>query len=128
MFDHLSIGVTHLARSISFYDACLKPLGLVRLWDNERAAGYGPVGFEGEAPFALIEFDSQRIVPSLGMHIALSARTRLAVDCFYKEALSAGGIDEGAPGIREHYNSGYYACFVRDPDGYRLEAVLHESL
>jgi hypothetical protein len=42
--------------------------------------------------------------------------------------VGTGGTDEGPPGIRENYHPGYYAAFVRDPDGYRLEAVLHERL
>ena len=53
--------------------------------------------------------------------------SREAVDAFHAAALRAGGIDEGAPGLRPPYGAGYYAAFVRDPDGYRIEAVFHEN-
>jgi catechol 2,3-dioxygenase-like lactoylglutathione lyase family enzyme len=125
MFDHLSLGVAELERAITFYDACLAPLGFVRLFRTARAAGYGPPGFSGEAPFAVIQ-QAGPIQPEDGLHLAFAAPTRAAVDGFYAAALMAGGTDEGAPGIRAHYDSGYYAAFIRDPDGHRLEAVRHE--
>ena len=127
VFDHVSIGVENLDRAAEFYDACLAPLGYVRLWRRARAVGYGPEGYEAEAPFALVECGSDAKAPGRGAHIALVARTREAVDLFHAAALSKGGSDDGAPGVREHYDPGYYAAFVRDPDGHRLEAVLHES-
>ncbi len=64
--------------------------------------------------------------PVAGFHLAFIAASREAVDAFHAAALRHGGLDEGPPGIREHYDPGYYAAFVRDPDGHRLEAVLHE--
>ena len=126
MFDHLSLGVADVDRSVAFYDAALAPLGYVSLWRNPRNAGYGPPGFTGEAPFAILAAGPD--APSSGerFHLAFVAPDRQAVDRFHAAALSAGGADEGAPGIREHYDSGYYAAFVRDPDGHRLEAVVHE--
>ena len=60
-----------------------------------------------------------------GQHIAFRAGNRAAVDAFYREALAAGGTDNGAPGLRPHYHPSYYAAFVLDPDGHRLEAVCH---
>lgn len=126
MFDHLSLGVENLDRSAAFYDAALAPLGYVRLWRNARAAGYGPQGFEGEAPFAILEAMPAAGPPGQRFHLAFTAPSRDAVDRFHAAALAAGGVDEGAPGIRENYDPGYYAAFVRDLDGHRLEAVLHE--
>ncbi len=125
VFDHLSVGVSDLERALHFYDASLAPLGLVRLFRTTRAAGYGPAGFTGEAPFAVIQQEDPT-KPESGLHLAFAAPTRAAVDAFFAAALSAGGSDDGAPGIREHYDAGYYAAFVRDPDGHRLEAVRHE--
>jgi catechol 2,3-dioxygenase-like lactoylglutathione lyase family enzyme len=124
VFDHLSIGVSDLDRSVAFYDAALAPLGLVRLFRSPRAAGYGPEGFAGEAPFALVA--AAEVGPMRGLHVAFIATTRAAVDAFHAAALAHAGTDDGAPGIRSHYDPGYYAAFVRDPDGHRLEAVLHE--
>jgi catechol 2,3-dioxygenase-like lactoylglutathione lyase family enzyme len=128
MFDHLSLGVRDLDRSVALYEAALAPLGVVRLWRTERAAGFGPPGFDGEAPFALVV--PRDGAPGLGtaFHLAFSAPNRQAVGAFHGAAVAAGATDEGAPGIREHYNPGYFAAFVRDPDGHRLEAVRHEPL
>ena len=126
MFDHLSVGVENLDRAAAFYDAALAPLGYVRLSRNARSVCYGPQGFLGEAPFAIIELGAEAKPPAPGFHLAFVASNREAVDRFHAAALSAGGVDEGQPGIRENYDPGYYAAFVRDPDGHRLEAVLHE--
>ncbi len=126
MFDHLSIGVRNLDRAAAFYDASLAPLGYERLWRTARGVGYGPEGFEGEAPFAIVETGSEARPPDPAFHIAFVAPSRQAVDGFHRAALSAGGVDEGRPGIRDNYDPGYYAAFVRDLDGHRVEAVLHE--
>ncbi len=127
LFDHISVGVVDLERSTEFYDAALAPLGLVQLWRNARAAGYGPEGFEGEAPFAVIQFGDGAKPPAPGFHLAFIAKTRDAVDSFHAAGIRAGGVDDGPPGIRENYDPGYYAAFVCDPDGHRIEAVLHEG-
>jgi catechol 2,3-dioxygenase-like lactoylglutathione lyase family enzyme len=126
VFDHVSVGVEELERAASFYDACLAPLGYVRLWRSARSVGYGPEGYEAEAPFAIVAAGPDTKPPGRGFHVAFVARSRGAVDRFHAEALRTGGVDEGPPGIRENYEPGYYAAFVRDPDGHRLEAVLHE--
>jgi catechol 2,3-dioxygenase-like lactoylglutathione lyase family enzyme len=126
MFDHISLGVADLDRAAAFYDAALAALGYVRLWRNARSVGYGPEGFVGEAPLAILQAGPDARAPGTGFHLALVARSREAVDRFHAAAIAAGGTDEGAPGIRENYDPGYYAAFVRDLDGHRLEAVLHE--
>ncbi len=126
MFDHVSLGVRDLERSATFYDAVLAALGYVRLSGNARSACYGPPGFEGEAPFAIIAFGADATVPEPGLHVAFAAADRAAVAAFHNAALATGGADDGPPGVREHYDPGYYAAFVLDPDGHRLEAVVHE--
>lgn len=88
--------------------------------------GYGPSGFTGEAPFAIIAMGDDEVLPSPGFHLAFIAPDREAVERFHAAALAHGGTDDGLPGIREHYDPGYFAAFVRDPEGYRLEAVVHE--
>ena len=128
MFDHISLGVADLERAVTFYDAALAALGYTRLWRSGRAAGYGPAGFTGEAPLAIIAFGDEARAPELGLHLALRAADRGAIDAFYAAAITSGGVDDGPPGIRMHYNPGYYAAFVIDPDGHRLEAVVHEPV
>jgi catechol 2,3-dioxygenase-like lactoylglutathione lyase family enzyme len=108
VFDHISIGVTDLDRSVRFYDATLGALGYVRLWLTPRAAGYGLAGFEGEAPFALIAF-ADEAAPMVGLHLAFSASNREAVSAFHAAALASGGCCDGPPGIRENYDPGYYS-------------------
>lgn len=126
MFDHLSIGVENLELSAVFYDASLGPLGYVRLSQNARSVCYGPKGCTGEAPFAIIASGADAKPPDPRFHLAFVAPSREAVDRFHAAALRAGGVDEGPPGIRQSYDPGYYAAFVGDLDGHRLEAVLHE--
>jgi catechol 2,3-dioxygenase-like lactoylglutathione lyase family enzyme len=125
MLHHLSLGVTDVARAARFYDAALAPLGYVRVWSDLRpgetrqAVGYGEPG--GGDRLALKQVDT--VTPCAGTHLAFGASSRAAVDAFHAAALAAGGIDEGAPGLRVHYGPDYYAAFVLDPDGHRLEAV-----
>jgi catechol 2,3-dioxygenase-like lactoylglutathione lyase family enzyme len=119
MFDHVSIGVADIARSKKFYDAALKPLGFSRLSDGETSLGYGEksvaLWLGATAKPVKADMDS-------GLHFCLSAKDRPAVDAFHAAALKAGGKDNGKPGVRADYGSKYYAAFVVDPDGYRIEA------
>ncbi len=125
MLDHVSFGVSDLARAAGFYDAALAGLGLVRLFSKERGIGYGPPGAKDEG-FAILAAGAGARAPGEGCHVAFGARSRAEVDAFHAAALRMGGLDEGGPGLRPHYGEGYYAAFVRDLDGYRIEAVCHE--
>ena len=127
MYDHLSIGVREIERARAFYDAVLEPLGYVRSAQNWRSACYGPPAFTGEAPFAIIAHGDDARPSGPGCHVAFAAPDRAAVDAFYAAALRLGGRDDGPPGVRLNYDPGYYAAFVWDPDGNRLEAVVHEA-
>lgn len=125
---HLSLGVTDLPRSVRFYDAVLAPLGLVRVWSDLRpgepgqAVGYGVAG--GGDVLALKERPGERVATGAGFHLALAAPSRAAVHDFHAAALAHGGRDVGPPGPRPAYGPHYYAAFVLDPDGHRLEAVI----
>jgi catechol 2,3-dioxygenase-like lactoylglutathione lyase family enzyme len=121
MLGHLSFGVADLARAIAFYDAALAPLGYVRVWTSETQAGYGLPG--GGDKLALKLQPGPVVAPGPGFHLAFDAPSRASVDRFHAAALAAGGADEGGPGPRPHYGATYYAAFVRDPDGHKLEAV-----
>jgi catechol 2,3-dioxygenase-like lactoylglutathione lyase family enzyme len=121
MLGHLSFGIADLPRAIRFYDAALAPLGYVRVWNSEGQVGYGVPG--GNDKLALKLQSAPVVPPGPGFHLALVAPSHEAVDRFHAEALRHGGSDEGAPGPRPHYGATYYAAFVRDPDGHKLEAV-----
>ena len=123
MLDHVSLGVSELQRAMRFYDAVMAALGAVRVWTREGGAGYGSPG--GDEKLALFVTDGA--MPSPGMHLAFSARNEEAVRAFPGAALASGGTDDGAPGPRPRYGPGYFAAFVLDPDGHRLEAVFHSA-
>jgi len=119
MFDHVSVGVADIVRSRAFYDAALAPLGLKRLYADDGSLGYGQsaVGlWVGAATAPVLENNAS------GLHFCFVAPSRASVDAFHAAALAQGGRDNGAPGLRESYGPNYYAAFVIDPDGYRLEA------
>jgi catechol 2,3-dioxygenase-like lactoylglutathione lyase family enzyme len=119
MLDHVSIGVRDLARAKRFYDAALEPLQYSCLSQSSDALGYGDKCIEFWVLLA------ERPVPeeaNSGLHFCFRALTRTGVDKFHTNALGAGGRDNGAPGLRSDYGPKYYAAFVADPDGYRIEA------
>ena len=125
MIDHISFGVTDFTRSTAFYDQALAPLGVSRLFDvpKEQSGGVKATGYGDTHPWFWL---SEENAASGMMHIAFQAKSRTEVDAFHAAALLADGMDNGPPGLRPHYHSGYYAAFVLDPDGHNIEAVCHE--
>lgn len=119
MLDHVSIGVRDLAKAKTFYDACLRPLGYSCLSESKTSLGYGKdaVAYWIGASASPVLAD-----PQSGLHFCFTAPTRKSVDVFHKAATAAGGRDNGKPGLRADYGANYYAAFVIDPDGYRIEA------
>jgi len=120
MIDHVSIAVRDLAACAQFYETVLAALGYSRL-----VARAGTVGFGKRYPeFWLNERRAMTPVDAdSGAHICLRAPDAKAVDAFHGVALQTGGTSDGAPGPRPEYSAGYYAAFVRDPEGNRIEAV-----
>lgn len=121
MLGHVSFGVADLERAAAFYDAVLAPLGCVRVWSHAKGAGFGPPG--GGDKLALFPQGIPIIPPGPGFHLAFEAPDPAAVDAFHAAALALGAADRGAPGLRPHYGATYYAAFIADLDGYRLEAA-----
>lgn len=119
MLNHVSIGVRDIARTKKFYDAALKPLGYTCLSEGETSLGYGTksVAFWISASDKPVPADAKS-----GLHFCFDAPNRKSVDAFYAGAMKAGGRDNGKPGVRADYDANYYAAFVVDPDGYRIEA------
>lgn len=116
MYDHIGLKVKDAAASVRFYTAALKPLGHE---PDESGSGFGP---PGEPALWLYEDASSKA----GVHVALKAKDRAAVDGFHKAGLKAGGSDNGKPGLRTDYAPNYYAAFLIDPDGNNVEAVCME--
>jgi catechol 2,3-dioxygenase-like lactoylglutathione lyase family enzyme len=124
MLDHISLGVTDLELSRRFYDAALRPLGIVRILDfSGRGSDYGSMAAPLGVEFTITA--EQEVPPAPGTHVCFRAPDREAVRTFHAAALRAGGHDDGGPGLRELYHPDYYAAFVLDPDGHRIEAVCH---
>ena len=126
MLDHVSLGVTDIERSRRFYDAILRPLGLVRIVDfgDSRGSDYGAAPGSLGVEFTITR-EAEVRTPIPGAHVCFRAPDRAAVDAFHAAALACGGRDDGAPGLRPNYHADYYGAFVLDPDGYRIEAVCH---
>lgn len=120
MLHHLSLGVRDLERAGRFYDAVLAALGYRRVFEDDTAIGYGLV--EDEDVLCL-KLRDDAVAPGPGFHLALTATSRDAVDRFHHAALATGGQDNGPAGLRPDYGERYYAAFVIDPDGHRIEAV-----
>jgi catechol 2,3-dioxygenase-like lactoylglutathione lyase family enzyme len=124
MLDHMGFGVSDFARSRSFYEQALAPLGIAIVMEvtPEQTGGHAAAGFgKDRKPFFWIA----RGDVSANVHVAFAADSRAAVDAFHRAALAAGGRDNGAPGLRPHYHPNYYGAFVLDPDGHNVEAVCH---
>ena len=120
MIDHVSVGVRDLDRAARFYEAALAPPGLSRLVTRPATIGFGK-----SYPEFWINWRAgmAEVAPESGVHVCLRARSAAEVDAFHAAALNSGGRSDGAPGLRPHDRVKYYAAFVIDPDGNRIEAV-----
>lgn len=121
MLGHISFGVSNLSQSIAFYDATMKALGYACVFTSSTLAGYGLPGTTNDR-LLLIQKPKPIVPPGAGFHLAFAAPSQEAVDRFHIAALQNGGTDEGPPGPRPQYGQNYYAAFVLDPDGHKLEA------
>jgi len=117
MIDHVGFRCADIKASAKFYEACLAPLGFGKVVEHGDTVAFG-----AQFPqFWLIPGP-----PTERVHVALMAGDRAAVDAFHAAGLAAGGRENGAPGLREHYAPTYYAAFLFDPDGNNIEAVCHK--
>ena len=119
MIDHVSIPVRDLVRSAALYERLLAHLELTRLVNRPATVGFG----KRYPEFWLNRRPALATGEDTGLHVCLRAESTAAVEAFHAAALAAGGVSDGAPGARPEYSAGYYAAFVRDPEGNRIEAV-----
>jgi catechol 2,3-dioxygenase-like lactoylglutathione lyase family enzyme len=120
MIDHISIGVSDLERSSRFYELTLAPLGLAKVVTRPATIGFGKAYPEF---WINLRPNMTPVAADSGNHVCLRAKSTGDVDAFHEAALKAGGVSDGAPGYRPHERVRYYAAFIRDPDGNRVEAV-----
>jgi len=122
MLSYVTVGTNDLARAMRFYDAVLPCLGFERRYHDSREAGYGPPAPAPIRFWVNIPFDNRPATVGNGAMPAFNAPNPAAVAAFHAAGLAAGGTDEGAPGLRP-YGPGFYACYLRDPDGNKISAV-----
>lgn len=127
ILGHISIGVRNIDISETFYTAVFAALGLKRIYKSAPGSnGLPTLGYGPEPDHEIVnifEYGDEARPPGKGCHIAFNATTRRAVEDFHEAAGRSGGSSNGSPGVREHYGANYFAAFVVDPDGWRLEAV-----
>jgi catechol 2,3-dioxygenase-like lactoylglutathione lyase family enzyme len=126
IIDHITLTVSDYARSKTFYEKALAPLGIKVLRDFGQVCGFDrdkPELWLGVGPTTFQKAEQLKAITPT--HVAFAATSRAEVDAFHRTALEAGGKDYGAPGVRAHYHPNYYGAFVLDPDGHDIEAVFH---
>ncbi len=120
MIDHISVPVRDLKAAASFYHAVLGTLGFTRLETRPATVGFGKKYPEF---WINLRGDLQAMPAGSGAHVCFRARSTELIDAFHAAGLAAGGSSDGTPGLRPQHGEGYYAAFIRDPDGNRIEAV-----
>ncbi len=125
IINHVSIAVSNADTSLAFYDKVLATMGAKRILEHPGAVAYGkmfPEFWVHPQPF-----DGGEAEVANGVHFSFFADSQAQVRAFYEAALAAGGSDDGAPGPRPDYGKPYFGCFVRDPDGHKLEATFWDE-
>ena len=117
MIDHVSVAVRDIALATRFYEMLLATIGITKLEARPATVGFGK-----KYPEFWVNLRAETITAG-GAHICFRASTTDMVDAFHAAALVAGGASDGAPGLRPQHGEGYYAAFIRDPDGNRIEVV-----
>ena len=127
MFSYISLGTSDIARTIRFYDAALAPLGHQRVVEYNPDGTSATWGLDDPGPHLWVTepFDGQPATIGNGTMVSFLAESQAAVDAFHAAALAHGGTDAGAPGPRPQYGVHFYAAYVRDPDGNKLNAVCY---
>ncbi len=125
ILNHVSIAVSNVEKSLPFYDAVLGTVGAVRIMEHPGAVAYGK--FFPEFWVHPEAFDGGQAETANGVHFSFNAISKEQVQAFYDAAMANGGTDDGAPGPRPDYGKPYFGCFVKDPDGHKLEATFWDE-
>jgi catechol 2,3-dioxygenase-like lactoylglutathione lyase family enzyme len=126
--DHVSVTVRDLEKAAGFYDAVFGALGLEKVYAREDAVGYGTRNRPGDDDHTYLSvYESPAASADPRRHWCFRAGSAAQVRAFHAAGLAAGGRDAGAPGLRPHYHPQYYAAFLEDPEGNRIEAVCHRG-
>jgi catechol 2,3-dioxygenase-like lactoylglutathione lyase family enzyme len=128
LLDHVSITVRRIEAAQRFYDAIMHALGVEKAYQRDDAIGYAPrnrMGDDGHSYFSI--YVSLAAAPDPRRHYCFRASSAHVVRAFHAAGVAAGGTDAGAPGLRPHYHATYYAAFLEDPEGNRVEAVCHKG-
>jgi len=127
LLDHLSITVVDFKKAVAFYKAVMASLGAELVYEEADAIGFGERNSPGQSQHTYLSiFGSAAASSDARRHYCFKAKSHAQVQAFHAAALENGGSDAGQPGLRD-YHSTYYAAFVLDPDGNKLEAVCHNS-
>ncbi|ACE06291.1 hypothetical protein Aasi_0926 [Candidatus Amoebophilus asiaticus 5a2] len=129
MIDHITFAVNNFSESLKFYDETMHILGIERLKiiedEESQMAGYGQAGKCHFGIFQDRKPNEQELVgKARGFHLAFTAPNVNSIHEWHQKCLELGSMDNGAPGPRPHFNPGYYAAFIIDPNGWRIEAML----
>lgn len=124
VISHVSLGTNDLDASAAFYDPVLGTLGCRRVMEHPGAIAYGRAFPEF---WIQVPIDGEPAETANGSHVGFLASGRAEVDAFHAAAVAAGGTDDGPPGPREAYGAAYYGCFIRDPDGHKIEAMFWDA-
>jgi catechol 2,3-dioxygenase-like lactoylglutathione lyase family enzyme len=124
IMSHVSLGTNDFERAVAFYERVMPTIGARRLMEHPGAVAFGKVYPEFWVQQPL---DAGRASVGNGTHVGFLATSKAMVDAFYKEAMAAGAADDGAPGPRRDYGEPYYGCFLRDPDGHKIEAAFWDE-
>lgn len=122
--SHVSLGTNDFIRAAVFYDKVLATLGIKRIMEHEHAIAYGKIHPEF---WIVVPLNDEPASAGNGTHVGFMAQSPDAVNAFHKTAIDAGATNEGAPGARLEYGEPYYGCFVRDPDGHKIEATYWDT-
>jgi catechol 2,3-dioxygenase-like lactoylglutathione lyase family enzyme len=130
MFSYVSLGTNDLARAVAFFDGVLAPLGHARIAEYDPEGTSAAWGLDDPGPhlWVTLPFDGRPAGVGNGTMVSFLAPDRAAVDAFHAAGLALGGSDEGAPGLRPQYGPGFYAAYLRDPDGNKVNAVCYEAM